>query len=139
MLSLPFKIFFFFLPFVVELFLLYFLFIMVESSSTSVSDSNFGLTTLSIPMPTPGTPNTPLFKGKRVNDFLDSLEQHTDSAKIPHNHLPSYVLRYCHTKVCKVISGSEHFSSDDWVVARSYLLDLYGSNDTVPANSPDRL
>jgi len=112
---------------------------MVESTSTSVSDSSFSLATLSIPMPTPGTPNAPLFKGKCVNDFLDSLEQHTDSAKIPHNRLPSYVLRYCHIKVCKVISGSEHFSSDDWVVARTYLLDLYGSNDAVLANSPDRL
>jgi len=112
---------------------------MVESTSTSVSDSSFSLATLSIPMPTPGTPNAPLFKGKHVNDFLDSLEQHADSAKIPHNHLPSYVLRYCHTKVCKVISGSEHFSSDDWVAARTYLLDLYGSNNAVLANSPGRL
>ena len=49
------------------------------------------------------------------------LEQHVDSAKIPHNHLPSYVLHYCHTKVCKVISGSSHFSADDWVSARNYL------------------
>ena len=112
---------------------------MVDSPSTSTSDSSISLATLSIPMPTPGTPNAPLFKGKRVNDFLDSLEQHADSAKIPHNHLPSYVLRYCHTKVCKVISGSAHFSADDWVSARTYLLDLYGSNDAVPANSPDRL
>ena len=112
---------------------------MVDSPSTSTSDSGISLATLSIPMPTPGTPNAPLFKGKRVNDFLDSLEQHADSAKIPHNHLPSYVLRYCHTKVCKVISGSSHFSADDWVSARTYLLDLYGSNDAVPANSPDRL
>lgn len=112
---------------------------MVDSPSTSTSDSGISLATLSIPMPTPGTPNAPLFKGKRVNDFLDSLEQHADSAKIPHNHLPSYVLRYCHTKVCKVISGSSHFSADDWVSARTYLLDLYGLNDAVPANSPDRL
>ncbi|KIJ94200.1 hypothetical protein K443DRAFT_110824, partial [Laccaria amethystina LaAM-08-1] len=110
-----------------------------DSPSTSSSDSSINLATLSVPMPTPGTANAPLFKGKRVNDFLDSLEQHADSAKIPHNHLPSYVLRYCHTKVCKVISGSAHFSADDWVGARSYLLDLYGSNDAVPANSPDRL
>ena len=112
---------------------------MVDSPSTSTSALSISLATLSIPMPMPGTPNTPLFKGKCVNDFLDLLEQHADSAKIPHNHLLSYVLCYCHTKVCKVISGSAHFSPDDWVSARTYLLDLYGSNDAVPANSSDRL
>ena len=77
-----------------------------DSPSTSSSDSSISLATLSVPMLTPGTANAPLFKGKCMNDFLDPLEQHADSVKIPHNHLPSYVLRYCHTKVCKVISGS---------------------------------
>jgi len=48
------------------------------------------------PMLTPGSPNAPYFKGERVNNFLDSLEVHADSAQIAHNDLPAYVLRYCH-------------------------------------------
>jgi len=109
------------------------------SLPSSSESSIVSLATLSVPMPMPGTPSAPLFKGKRIEDFLDSLEQHADSARIDHNHLPPYILRYCHTKVCKVISGSALLSGDDWVAARNYLLDLYGSNDEVPANSPDRL
>ena len=64
----------------------------------SSSDSSI-VTTLGIPMPTPGTPTTPNFKGKHVEDFLDSLEQHADSARVPHSQLPGYILRYCHMKV----------------------------------------
>jgi len=76
------------------------------SPPSSSESSIVSLTTLSVPMPMPGTPSAPLFKGKHVEDFLDSLEQHADSMRIDHNHLPPYILRYCHTKVCKVISGS---------------------------------
>ena len=35
---------------------------------------------LGVPMPTPGTPSAPHFRGKCVEDFLDSLDQHADSA-----------------------------------------------------------
>ena len=97
------------------------------------------VTTLGIPMPTPGTPTTPYFKGRHVEDFLDSLEQHADSARVPHSQLPGYVLRYCHMKVRVVIEGSKFWVGDNWVAARSFLSDLYSSNDSIPVNSPDRL
>ena len=45
----------------------------------SSSESSI-ITTLRIPMPTLGTPTAPNFKGKCVEDFLDSLKQHADSA-----------------------------------------------------------
>jgi len=90
-------------------------------------------------MPTPGTPAAPNFKGKRIEDFLDSLEQHADSAWVPHSQLPGYVLRYCHMKVRVVIEGSIVWAGDNWVAARTFLIDLYGSNDSIPVNSPDRL
>ena len=104
----------------------------------SSSESSI-VTTLGIPMPTPGTPTAPYFKGRRVEDFLDSLEQHADSARVPHSQLPGYVLRYCHMKVRVVIEGSKFWVGDDWVAARSFLSDLYSSNDSIPVNSPDRL
>ena len=31
------------------------------------------------------------------------------------------------------------WNGDDWVSARTYLIDLYGSNDSIPLNSPDCL
>jgi hypothetical protein len=104
-----------------------------SSSDTSLN------ATLGVPMPTPGTPGAPKFKGKHVSDFLDALEQHADSARVSHTLLPGYVLRYCHSKVRMVIGSSLLLSGDDWVAVRVYLDDLYGSNDSVPLNSPDRL
>ena len=104
----------------------------------SPSESSI-VTTLGVPMPIPGTPSAPHFRGKRVEDFLDSLEQHADSARVPHSQLPGYVLHYCHMKVRVVIEGSVIWAGDDWVKARTFLADLYSSNDAIPVNSPDRL
>jgi len=114
--------------------------IMPEDHSVKSSPSDMSLNaTLGVPMPTPGMPGAPKFKGKHVSDFLDSLEQHADSARVPHSLLPGYILQYCHTKVMVVISASPFLSGDDWVATRVFLDDLYGSNDSVPPNSPDRL
>ena len=113
--------------------------LMAEIPLAPSSSESSIVTTLGIPMPTPGTPTAPNFKGKRVEDFLDSLEQHADSARVPHSQLPGYVLRYCHMKVRIVIEGSAVWAGDDWVKARTFLADLYSSNDAIPVNSPDRL
>jgi len=59
----------------------------VDSMSSSSSDKSLN-TTLGVPMPTPGTPGTPKFKGKHISDFLDTLEQHADSARVSHSLLP---------------------------------------------------
>jgi len=80
---------------------------------------------LGIPMPTPGMPGAPKFKGKHVSDFLDALEQHADSAQISHTLSPGYILRYCHSKVRMVIGLSLLLSGDDWVAVRVYLDNLY--------------
>ena len=49
-----------------------------DDLSLSPSDTSLNAT-LGVPMPTPGVPGAPKFKGKRVSDFLDVLEQHADS------------------------------------------------------------
>lgn len=95
--------------------------------------------TISLPMPTPNTSGAPKFKGKLVSDFLDSLEVHADAARLPHTSLPQYVLRYCHYKVRHVIENSTLFAGHDWVAVRTYLIDLYASNDRAPHVSADRL
>jgi len=61
---------------------------------------------LGVPMPTPGMPGAPKFKGMCVSDFLDLLEQHANSMQVPHTQLPCYVLRYYHSKVQMVIGAS---------------------------------
>jgi len=45
-----------------------------NSVMSSPSDTSLNAT-LGVPMPTPGMPGAPKFKGKCVADFLDSLEQ----------------------------------------------------------------
>ena len=92
-----------------------------------------------IPMPTPRSPNAPFFKGERVTDFLDCLEAHATAANVQFNDLPAYVLRYCHRHVRNIIDSSNHWTQHDWATTRSYLVDLYGSNDRKPKNSPERL
>ena len=69
-----------------------------DSLASSSSDKSLNAT-LGVPMPTPGMPGTPKFKGKHISDFLDVLEQHADSTRVSHSLLPGYVLRYCHSKV----------------------------------------
>ena len=90
-------------------------------------------------MPTPRSPDAPLFKGKRVTDFLDSLEAHATAANLPLNDLPSYVLRYCHRRVRDIIDSSTIWTQHDWTAARSHLIELYGSSDRKPRISSDRL
>jgi hypothetical protein len=68
------------------------------SLSSSSSDTSLNMM-FGIPMPTPGTPGAPKFKGKHVSDLLDLLEQHANSTRVLHSLLLSCVFRYCHTKV----------------------------------------
>ena len=70
--------------------------------------------------PTSGTATAPYSKGKRVADYLDMLERHAGSARIPHSHLLGYVLCYCVMKVRVVSEGSSVWTGDDWL--RKYLL-----------------
>lgn len=97
------------------------------------------IVSVNVPMPTPNTPNAPFFKGSRVSDFIDSLEQHADHANLSYALLPSYVLRYCHRKVRSVLEGSGVWSTPDWAAAKAHLTDMYGSNDRAPLVSADRL
>ena len=94
---------------------------------------------LSTPMPMPGSPNAPLFRGEQVTDFLDSLEAHVDTANVPHGDLLGYVLCYCHQRVQQIIKGAEHWSQNNWATMCAYLIDLYSSSDQKPRNLPDRL
>jgi len=95
--------------------------------------------TIALPMPTPGSPNAPHFKGERVTDFLDALEAHATAANIPQQNLPAYVLRYCHRRVRLIIESAPHWTEHDWAATRSYLIKLYASNERQPRISPDRL
>ena len=92
-----------------------------------------------IPMLMPGSPNAPYFKGEQVTDFLDSLEAHGKAANVPLNDLPGYVLRYVHRKVRHIIESAPCWTTQDWMAAQLYLIDLYGSSDRKPRISPDQL
>lgn len=76
-----------------------------------------------LPMPMPGSPNAPHFKGQRVSDFLDSLETHAPAVYIPLNDLSAYVLCYFHRWVCNIIDSSAHWIQHDWRAAQSHLID----------------
>jgi hypothetical protein len=65
---------------------------------------------LVIPMPTPGSPNMPHFKGKHITDFLDSLEAHAMATNVQFNDLPAYDLHYCHRHVRNIMEYSTHWT-----------------------------
>lgn len=89
-------------------------------------------------MPIPGTQNAPLFKGKYVTDFTDTLEALAFSSQIRLEDLPRYVPRYCHRRVRYVIEVAPLWSQNNWPATRAYLVKLYGSNDHKPHVSPDK-
>ncbi|KAF8227223.1 hypothetical protein L208DRAFT_1297713 [Tricholoma matsutake] len=89
-------------------------------------------------MPMPCSPNTPLFKGKHVNDFLDSLEMLASQALVNFSYLPSYVLRYSHRCVRDVIEFAPYWTQQDWHAAHAYLNKLYGSINCNPRVTADK-
>jgi hypothetical protein len=118
-------------------------------SNMTLSDStpsNMGSTgsmftslhSLAVPMPTPGTDNTPYFKGTRVEDFLDALENHADNARLSHTYLPAYVPRYCSDKIRQMIRRHAVWSGTDWASARAFLVKLYASADQDPLITSDK-
>jgi len=90
-------------------------------------------------MPVPRSSLAPRFSGTRVVEFCNSLEIHAANAGLPDAEIPSYVLRYCSTKVRQVIEHCEELEKKDWVLCRTFLIDLYESADRVPRPSADKL
>jgi Aspartyl protease len=64
---------------------------------------------------------------------------HAANAGLPDSDIPSYVLRYCSSKVKIVIEFCEELGKKDWKVCRDFLIDLYESTDQVPRVSADKL
>jgi hypothetical protein len=116
---------------------------MTPSNSSSSNAGSTGsmftsLHSLAVPMPTPGTDNAPYFKGTRVEDFLDSLENHADNARLSHTYLPAYVPRYCSDKIRQMIRRHAVWSGTDWAAARAFLVKLYASADQDPLITSDK-
>lgn len=91
------------------------------------------------PMPIPGTLDTPLFKGKYVTNFLDTLKVFTSSSQVLFDNLPSYILCYCHRRVHDIVEFTPLWTQNDWPTVRAYLIKLYGSEDHKPHVSADNL
>ena len=89
-------------------------------------------------MPIPGSGNAPLFKGKYVTDFLDTLETLTSTSQVQFEDLLFYVPWYCHQRVRNVIEFAPHWSQSDWLAACAYLVKLYGSRYRKPHISSDK-
>jgi hypothetical protein len=49
------------------------------------------------PMPTPGLPGTPYFKGANITDFLETFIELYKDYNIKQNNLKTKVIKYCNT------------------------------------------
>jgi Protein of unknown function (DUF668) len=90
-------------------------------------------------MPMPGTKHAPFFKGRRVEDFLDVLEEHADNARLPHSALPKWVPRYCSDRIRQPICRHTVWTGSDWAAARAFLIKLYASADEDSLITSDKL
>ena len=70
-------------------------------------------TTMLYPMPIPGTPNAPLYKGEFTRDFLDALVDHGRNAGITNkDNLVDYIVRYSDSVVKLQIRFLPEFDRD---------------------------
>ena len=90
------------------------------------------------PMLIPGTTNAPLFKGKYISDFLDTLEVLASTSQVLFDNLPLYVLHYCHRCIRDVVEFAPYWTQNDWPTACAYLIKLYGLNDCKSHVSADK-
>ncbi|KAI0666176.1 hypothetical protein C8Q78DRAFT_934746, partial [Trametes maxima] len=78
-------------------------------------------------MPDPKDRKAPLFKGKDVFDFVQSLEHLARACGMEFSELPGYVLRYCSQNVRDVLVNENVLAGHDWLAAKSRLIFLYES------------
>lgn len=114
--------------------------VMTSTSTSSTFNSTYtSFHSLLVPMPTPGTKHAPCFKGRRVEDFLDALENHADNAQLPHSALLKWVPRYCSDRVRQLSRRHAVWAGDNWAAACAFLVKLYASADRDSLITSDKL
>lgn len=91
------------------------------------------------PMPIPGTRAAPKFKGKKVMEFIRTIENLAAASHIGEADVASYVPQYCTSAVRRVIEKDKKFKNKPWDEARQRLIKLYKSEDDDPVHSPEHL
>ncbi|KZT07976.1 uncharacterized protein LAESUDRAFT_698039 [Laetiporus sulphureus 93-53] len=94
-----------------------------------------------VPMPLPGAREAPEFKGKRLSEFIDTLEAMAKAAGVDKADLPNHVMRYCSSEVRRTLKHETAFSSTarDWDKAKERLGYFYSSSDGRQRRSADGL
>ncbi|GBE81481.1 hypothetical protein SCP_0312100 [Sparassis crispa] len=100
---------------------------------------NTSSTFIPISMPRPGGKGTPSFNGKHVQDFISDFESAAKAAGIANTEWPKLVLRYCDSKVHRIIENDAAFAGTVWADARAQLTYYYESSDHKPKVPPRRL
>ncbi|KAL6308720.1 hypothetical protein BKA93DRAFT_746851 [Sparassis latifolia] len=100
---------------------------------------NTSSTFIPISMPCPGGKGAPSFNGKHVQDFISDFESAAKAAGIANTEWPKLVLRYCDSKVHRIIENDAAFTGIVWADARTQLTYYYESSDHEPKVSPRRL
>ncbi|KAI9063703.1 hypothetical protein FKP32DRAFT_1603559 [Trametes sanguinea] len=97
----------------------------------SMNDPQTGATRVQVQtvvaMPDPKDRKAPRFKGKDVQDFIQSLEHLGRACGLAMWELPRYVLRYCSQDVRDVLANESVFTGTDWTAAKARLVYLYES------------
>ncbi|KAF9054753.1 hypothetical protein BJ165DRAFT_1316552, partial [Panaeolus papilionaceus] len=90
-------------------------------------------------LPVPRSSSAPLFDGKYVNDFLDTLEHHARVAALPETELPKLIAKYCTDEVKAVIRYNPVLAGVDWKATKELFIELYGAEDLPPKASLEQL
>ncbi|KAI0026608.1 hypothetical protein K488DRAFT_65748 [Vararia minispora EC-137] len=86
------------------------------------------------PMPLPGSREAPHFKGKRVRDFIDSVNDCITRSGGDADNNVHYLVRYSSTQVRYSLENLEEFKAGlgNWDKAVKILKDMYGARDEPP-------
>ncbi|KAF9030047.1 hypothetical protein BJ165DRAFT_1535810 [Panaeolus papilionaceus] len=90
-------------------------------------------------LPVPRSSSAPLFDGKYVNDFLDTLEHHARVTALPETELPKLIAKYCTDEVKAVIRYNPVLAGVDWKATKELFIELYGAEDLPPKASLEQL
>jgi hypothetical protein len=83
-----------------------------------------------IPMPPPGTPGSPLFKGANVTEFLERYKDLCSNYQVSEKDKLMRLPRYCIQPVAETIRSLNEWKASNYAALKKVLLSEYRDNDT---------
>ena len=101
-----------------------------ESSADGLEPLPQMTTMLYMPMPPPGTPGSPMFKGANVTEFLERYEDLCSDYHVSASDRFARLPRYCIQPIAETIKSLKEWKDKDYAALKKVLLAEYKNDDT---------